>query len=385
MRTNSLQNQLNPLINQRLSVSRLFFLMLILLLTTSVLNGQEKTEKKSSIAIINIDAQGLNLKMPMITSLTSLELERLDIYEVIDKFDVSIIMKKNGLDVNTAYGKSQLIEIGKLLNVDYVLSGSAEKFGNKIIIIFRLIDVKAKTIIKSNVMEYIDQEENIQEMIRISVKNIVGMDNDKNLVDMLANFNPPLVNGKSKVNLSGPRFGATVTFGDAGKRLQAPKSQGGFNMFPVSSSFGYQHEVQFISAGDFQALFEMVGMLNALESGQLIPSFTLMNGFRFNKIGLEFGIGPVFRITKTAEGYYDNDKNWVLKDEFSPIDANFITQIDYRGNPELSTGLIIAIGYTIKSGYINFPINLYASPRKEGTVVGLLLGFNVANKKQKKF
>lgn len=362
------------------------FLLIAVLFSPTLLIGQpevKQSEPKESIAVINIDAQGLSIKMPLVTSLATLELEKLDLYEVIDKFDVSITMKKNSLDVSIPYGKTQLIQIGTLLNVDKILSGSVEKYGSKIIVILRLIDVKSKSIIKSDVMEYIDQEENIQEMMRISIRNIVGLENDKNFVDMLSNFNPPLVNGKSKINLSGPRFGGTMTFGTTGERMQAPKNVGGFNMYPVSSTFGYQHEVQFISAGDFQALFEVIGSLNALESGNFIPSVTVLNGFRFNKIGIEFGIGPVFRVAKLANGYYDASGQWTLKSDTDIPGIVYINQLDSRGNPTLSTGLIIAAGYTFKSGYINFPINIYVSPRKEGTVVGLLFGFNVANSKKK--
>lgn len=377
MKTNVHQRVINS------KVSSVILVLIVLSLLTGFSEKANGQDAKESIAVINVDAQGLDIKMPLVTSLVNLELEKLDIYEVIDKFDVSITMKQNSFDINIPYGKSQLIQIGNFLKVDKILSGSVEKYGNKIIVVLRLIDIKSKSIVKSNVMEYIDQEENIQEMIRISIRNIVGLENDKNFVDMLSNFNAPLVNGKSKINLSGPRFGATMTFGQASARLQAPKSNGGYNMYPVTSTFGYQHEIQFISAGEFQALFEMIGSLNALESGNFIPSFTVMNGFRFNKLGFEFGIGPVFRITKMADGYYDYDGVWYLKSENDLINTEYISQIDSRGDARLSTGLIIAAGYTFKSGYINFPLNIYVSPRKEGTVIGLLFGFNVANSRKK--
>ncbi len=362
-----------------------FSIIILLIMTTTIGSAQssENTDKES-IAVINVDAQGLNIKMPLLTSLMTLELERLDIYEVIDKYDVANHMKKNEISLSQAYGKTDLVRIGKIMKVDKVLSGSAEKFGGKIIVVVRLIDIKTSKIIKVDVMEYLDQEEDIQEMIRISLHNIFGIENDKNTVDMLSNFNPPLANSKSKLNLNGPRFGASLTMGNAGKRLQASKEQGGFNMYPVGSLFGYQHEIQFISSGDFQALFEFVGTLNALESGYIIPSLSIINGFRFNKSGIEFGIGPVFRVVKMADGYYTENDVWHIKGPNDKPDQEYISQIDNRGDYQFSTGLIIAAGFTIKSGYINFPINAYISPRKEGTVVGIMLGFNVANARKKK-
>ena len=51
-----------------------------------------------------------------------------------------------------------------------------------------------------------------------------------------------------------------------------------------------------------------------------------------------------------------------------------------RGKHTFSTSLIVAVGRTFKSGYLNVPVNVYASPNKEGTTVGISFGFNVAKK-----
>lgn len=358
-------------------------LFVVVMFGLSITPSQAQSTTKKSLAVINIDSKGIPYNMALMTSLTTLEVERLNLFEVIDKYDVANHMKKNKINLTTAYGKTDLISIGKLLKVNKVLSGSVEKFGNKIIVVLRLIDVQKEIIEKADVMEYVDQVEDIQEMIRISLHNILGLENDKNKVDMLSNFNPPLTNNKSKLNLNGPRFGMTSTFGLAAKRLQAPKDQGGYNMFPISSSFGYQHEIQYISSGDFQALIEFVGMLNALESGNVIPSFSMLNGFRFNKIGLELGIGPVLRFSKMASGYYDTDEVWHLQDENTPANVDIIQQIDNRGVLKGNTGLIVAAGITLKSGYVNFPITAYVIPRKGATAAGLVFGFTIANKKTK--
>ena len=356
-------------------VSMLVFIFFI----PSILKANDT--KKQSIAIINIDSQGLSIKMPLMTSLVTLEMEKIDIYEVIDKYDVANHMERYQISTTQTYGKTDLIRIGDSLNVDKVLSGSVEKFGNKIIVVLRVVGVESKSIEKIDVMEYIDQEEDIQQMIRISLHNLFEIENDKNTVDMLSNFNPPLANSRSKVNLSGPRFGATMTLGKAGQRLMDSKSNGGFDMFPVSSMIGYQFEIQFVSAGEFQALFEFVGALNALESGNIIPSLSVLTGFRFNKLGFELGLGPVIRGVQMAEGYYDENDKWNIKTPDTPEDLDYIWQIDNRGSYSVSTGLIIAAGFTLKSGYINFPITAYVSPRKDATVVGLVFGFNVAKKK----
>ena len=106
-----------------------------------------------------------------------------------------------------------------------------------------------------------------------------------------------------------------------------------------------------------------------------------MNGFRFNQYGWEFGVGPVFRLTTKAKGYYNDEGKWVKANEV-PENSNYtlVDEIDFRGNSSFTTGLVIAVGKTFKSGYLNIPVNVYVSPRKEGSIVGLTFGFNVAKK-----
>jgi hypothetical protein len=213
----------------------------------------------------------------------------------------------------------------------------------------------------------------------LSVNNLLGIENDPNLVNLLINYDKPITSAKTTVRLNGPRTGLAYTYGSIANRLGAPKSEGGYNMYPVTSMFGYQFEKQYLSSGQFQSLIELIFMINGLESGTFSPSMTFINGFRFNKSGFEFGIGPVFRLVKVADGYYDENGTWHLEEEM-PAESNYTIeeQLDSRGDLKLATGLIIAVGRTFKSGYLNIPVNIYISPKKEGTTIGLTLGFNVA-------
>ncbi len=58
----------------------------------------------------------------------------------------------------------------------------------------------------------------------------------------------------------------------------------------------------------------------------------------------------------------------------------FHEEIDSRGNLKASTSLVIAIGRTFKSGYLNMPVNVYVQPRKDGVTAGFSIGFNLAKK-----
>jgi uncharacterized protein VirK/YbjX len=66
------------------------------------------------------------------------------------------------------------------------MSGSLDLLGNKIAITLKIIDVKNKTIYKSAVREFDNQELEVQRMIEILLKEMHGVTPDKILVDRLA-------------------------------------------------------------------------------------------------------------------------------------------------------------------------------------------------------
>lgn len=334
---------------------------------------------KQSIAVISMDIKDLAYDSRAVTSMVQLELEKADVYEVLDRYDVSDMVKKNNIDPQASFGKNSLVETGRLLGADKMLSGSIEKFGDKIILIFRLIDVATATIEKTNVMEYVNQQDQMQIMIRLSLNNILGIPNDRMILDLLVNYDQPITSSKTTLKLSGPRVGANITWGPAAERMGAPVNEGGFNMYPVSSMIGYQFEKQYLSSGDFQALFELIPGINSLESGIVVPTLTGLLGFRFNKSGIEFGLGPNLRFVKMARGYYDDQGKWQKSDN-TEEGIDYVKELDSRGQVEASTGMIFAIGKTFRSGYLNLPVNLYISPRKTGSTAGITVGFNVAKK-----
>ncbi len=337
------------------------------------------SQTKQKIAVIGIDTKDLSVEKKMIKNMVLLELEKASVFEVMDRYDIANVINEQEINVDNCYGRTCQVMVGNILNADKMLTGSIEKFSNKIIVIFRLIDVKTGNIEKTDVMEYINQQNHIQTMISISLNNIMGIKNDKALIDLLISYDQPIITSKTTVKLSGPRVGATFHWGEHAERMQAPEEQGGFNMYPVNSFIGYQFEQQFLSSGDFQALFEFIPVVTGMESGVFIPSVTVLLGFRFNNTGLEFGLGPVVRGTQTASGYFDENGNWQLASTLpsdSPIET--VRRLDNRGKFGVSTGMIFAAGRTFRSGYLNVPVNVYFSPNKNGSYIGLIVGFNVA-------
>lgn len=338
------------------------------------------SQGKTKVAVISIDTKGVPYDNLAITSLLHLELEKLNQFEVLDKYDVSDILKTNDIVNDACLGKTCQVRVGKMLQADKMVSGSIEKFGNKIIVVLRLIDVNKDIIEKTDVMEYINQLDDVQIMIQLSLNNLLGLASDQKMKELLVNYAQPISSPKTTANLNGPRMGVSYITGNIGSRMLAPTDEGGYNMYPTMMMFGYQHELQYMSAGYFQALVEMIIAVNGLEQGLFSPSLTALNGFRFNKLGIEFGVGPVLRLSKMAKGYYDINNNWVMSKtvpEDQP-DLRIMKQLDSRGDLTFTTGMIIAVGKTFTSGYLNIPLNIYFSPRKEGSVYGLSFGFNVS-------
>lgn len=342
------------------------------------------SQPKKTIAVVSIDTKGIDLTNEIMADIVRLELEKTNLFEVLDKYDVNAVLTANGIKADDCFGKNAVVRAGDLLQADKMLTGSLELFGEKIIMILRMIDTREKMVETTAVKEFISIPAEIQTMVLISMNELLGIPNDQQLVDLLINYDLPFNIANTFVNLSGPRMGASMTFGSNGKRMQASDKDGGYNMFPVTSMFGYQFEKQYLSAGNFQALVETLFTINGLESGTLILSVALLNGFRFNDSGFEFGLGPNIRLVKLADGYYNNGE-WVLAKnvETIPADAEIERLLDNRGKTQASIGLLIAAGKTFHSGYLNIPVNLFLTPRKNGTVIGFAIGFNTTKKPRK--
>lgn len=362
----------------------------------SMMQATAQQDSKQMIAVMNIDAKGIIYDASTLAYIVRLEVEKTGKYNIIDKYEMADVFAEKKYNVETCFSRACLVQAGKLINADKVLSGDIANFGEKIIITLRMIDVKSETIERSEAIEYLNVDNELQKMIEISVKRLFGIEPDQLLVSQLINYDMPVNSPKTTLRLNGPRMGATYSLGETGDRLVATESEGGFDMYRTTFQFGYQQEIQYLSSGDFQALIEFVGLIGGLENGRFVPSITMLNGFRFGKSGWEIGFGPSFRFIKKANGFFDTDGimgeqgKWYLANDWTDYTnaqgdslANpysIISRLDSRGSVKASAGLVIAAGRTFKSGYLNIPVNLWASPRKDGWTLGFSFGFNVSRK-----
>ena len=348
---------------------------------------------KQSLTVLNIDSKGVNMDPATMGNMVRMELEKLDSFDVMDRYDVAYMVEKNKLSIGNCYGKICLVEIGNIITSDKMFTGTVEQFGKSIVVTFRIIDVKKNTIEKSYVKEYLNLPEELQAMIKVSINEMFGRANEQNIADKLTKqfefdntTNNPDVD---RLKLDGPRMGFVSYTGKLQSRIMESKNSGGFDAFPAMFQFGYQFEKQYLNEGKVQALFEFLPMITGLDQGYFIPSMTIMHGVRSNVNGWEFAFGPTINLVPKSKGYYDASNNWQLQSTWTSDTTNInkpnpfpiIERMDSRGEYKLSSSFVFAFGRTIKSGRLNIPLNIFFSPGRDGWRMGASFGFNSKIKK----
>lgn len=357
------------------------------LLGTSTLQAQHP----GTIGILYIDRSGVIPEPRELGGMARIEMEKTGRYNVIDWYEARETLAGLNIQPENCYGRSCLLQVGQALKADKMLMGSVERYGERIAITLKVLDVASGQVELSNTSEFQNVQPELQRMIEITVQRLVGIVPDKHLTDNLEAFNEPLDVPVAKANLSGPRFGLYYVDGSAGERLRGETKFGGFNMTSVTSMIGWQQEVQYVNSGDFQCLFEFLFTGSGLESGRFIPAFTFLNGFRLDRSGWEIAFGPTFRFVRKETGFYtgtDVNADWHLESEWPqyqdvlPTKPDMMSNLDSRGDVYMTAGLVIAVGKTLRSGQLNIPVNAYLIPRKEGNTYGLSMGFNVFHAKK---
>jgi len=344
----------------------------------------QKTIYSKKVAVLSVDANNVLLNSEQVTKLMRNSLIELDTFEVLGEYDMMDMLSGSDIIDSVCYSTNCLVKAGKLLNVDYMLAGSIEKLLDKIVISLWIVDIERGNIAKQKLIEFINVDERLKEMLKITLKEMLGFPVDKTLKTALvkenqfeSNINIPDV---GKLSLSGPRIGFTMLTGDEADIIKGKSEVGGFEGRPLYFQFGYQFEVSYLNAGKIQALFEIIPVISGVDQGVFIPSISLLNGVRLNTNGFEFAVGPTFIMTKKAQGYYDDNNNWHI----GKVPDGYVKKyrLDSRGEPYLDTGLVIGIGKSFKSGKVNFPLNIYTVLKKKEFQFGLSLGFNASNNKK---
>ena len=364
-----------------------------------------------TIAVSNIYTHGIGMLPEIAAKLTRIEITKLDKYVVLDVFDMN-----SEVDGDTTfedcYGKTCLINFGKKLKVDKILSGSYEALGKKIIITLKLIDVKTESLEMTKSVEFGYHLNELSRMVEITLREMHGLEVNKETKSQLGFEEEVIVSTQvGRINNSGPRFGiAAAAFGDMNKFFQRKTYYGGLDIYPIVSNVGYQFEIQYVGTENFSALFEVIPNIGGLEQGQFLPSVSLLNGFRFGQQGWEFAFGPALGVRKTKSGYVDGNRFYSEQEWFNedykrwaddpanvnqttgewlpgknyeaPAGSTYSRYLHKDGTSDFNASWVMAVGRTFRKGALNVPFNVYYSGNKFGGMVGMSIGFNVVKSKK---
>ncbi len=347
----------------------------------------QKDNVRSKVAVLNLDTKGFAFDPVQSGNVARLELDKLDLFDVMDRYDIDYLLDKEKQNVADCYGKLCLVDVGKKIKVDKILTGSIELMGERIVVTMRMIDIANSSVEKTQVLDFLNVKTQVQTMIGLTLRKMYKLSVDETALTQLTQTNAfdTAINSpkEEKVSLNGPRMGIAVFTGKNASIMKDATNKGGFEMSPITFQFGYQMEIQYIGQGNFQALVEFLPMITGLDQGKVIPSLTILNGLRENRLGIELAFGPTFLLTKKADGYYDEKNNWQLASEWNsqggknPNPNSVVSRSDSRGEYTLGSGFVFAVGKTFRSGRLNIPVNGYMRPDyKNGSQFGLSVGFN---------
>jgi len=373
----------------------------LLIFTMLVFGSVANAQGNSSVAVANPNVEGLYATPSICAKILRLELSKLNKYSVYDTFDMEAVYDEDSSYRNKCLSKSCLVEFGKKLESDYMIAGSFDLLGNKIVITLKMIDVKNGTIYKSGLREFTNQEKELQRMTEIVLKEMLGVLVNTELVDRLKFDNDIITKSNvGKVSNSGPRIGVGVLTGSFYEFANRSETQGGLDIVPAISMIGYQLEAQYVGTGNFSALAEFIFNISGLEQGVFLPTLSILNGFRFGQSGWEFAFGPGFTLSRTSEGFFDrgghygdadayisihdipgDDPNQTLNTMAGAHNYSVSNFMDTRGVVKPSTMFLMAFGRTFRAGALNIPVNVFYSSRKGGGIAGINVGFNVTKSK----
>jgi hypothetical protein len=338
---------------------------------------------KPTLTVLNVDAQGLSVTPVQLGNMVRMEVDKLDTFEVTDRYDVTYLLEKNKLNITNCFGKICMVETGKAINSDKIMGGSLEVYSNTLTLTLKLVDVKTETVEKTYIREFLNLPEELQSIVRVAVREMFRLSNAPELVTQLTkpySYESVLNNPKSeRLNLSGPRMGFGVLTGQTARQFTTRRSKGGYEAYyPAMFQCGYQLEWQYLSEGNFAALFEVLPMLSGFDQNMIIPSITIMNGLRNVHNGWEIAFGPTFNLVQLADVYNVDGVRHLASDWTGPDAIPYpVSRVeDSRGDYDIRSMFVVAVGKSFKSGKMNIPVNAYLAPGRDGIRFGVSFGYN---------
>ena len=148
---------------------------------------KSQSEVKSTMAVLNFESVGLPNTSNQLGAMVRLEVMKLDKYVVIEKHDMLEALDKNSINIENCYSTSCMRKAGVEMSADFVLSGTFEVFGSKLVINYKWYDIAKIRLIKSVAYEYIYIADDLEKVAKVSVQKLLDLELD-NQVENLYNY-----------------------------------------------------------------------------------------------------------------------------------------------------------------------------------------------------
>ena len=111
---------------------------------------------KESVAILDFDTRSYPVDVQQVIQKATIEMMRINAYEVIDKYDIEYIAKRDNVALKGCFSKICLEDIGKRLKCDYILTGSYDLLADKVALTIRMFEVKSGSFVNSTSRIYLN-------------------------------------------------------------------------------------------------------------------------------------------------------------------------------------------------------------------------------------
>ena len=152
------------------------FVILILILGTSVNAQNKQTVAVMDLAVVGIDA---NISL-VLSNLVRQELIKSERYNVVDRNNMESILKEQDFQLSDACNTSEcVVEVGKVLGVEKMIFGTIGALGKKFLIDLQLIDVKSGRLEKAENTSHVGTLEDLDGPIRNISRSLAGISTAK--------------------------------------------------------------------------------------------------------------------------------------------------------------------------------------------------------------
>ena len=110
------------------------------------------SEPKKTLAELDFDVRNYPVDAQQLIDKATIELIRINKFEIVDKHDIEYISKRDQVDLKGCYSKICLEDIGKRLRCDFLLTGSYDLLGDRVAVTVRLYDV-ARAVLRNPLVE----------------------------------------------------------------------------------------------------------------------------------------------------------------------------------------------------------------------------------------